>query len=68
MDAYPGPVRHTAQGGTLYDFYRIALHEFGHAAGLDHPDEAGQAVVASPGERASEGGAESSGEVVLRSG
>ncbi len=46
MDAYPGPVRHTAQGRALYDFYRIALHEFGHAAGMDHPDEAGQAVVA----------------------
>jgi hypothetical protein len=46
MNAYPGPVRQAAQGGTLYDFYRIALHEFGHAAGLDHPDEAGQLVVA----------------------
>nr|MBA2743881.1 matrixin family metalloprotease [Chthoniobacterales bacterium] len=33
-------------GGTLHDFHRIAIHEFGHALGLDHPDEANQTVVA----------------------
>jgi hypothetical protein len=36
--------------GHLYpdveDFHRVALHEFGHALGLDHPDEFGQVVVA----------------------
>jgi Divergent InlB B-repeat domain/Matrixin len=37
MDAYPGPLLPQP-----IDFVRLAIHEFGHAAGLDHPDEAGQ--------------------------
>lgn len=34
------------QRGATYDFHRVALHEFGHVLGLDHPDQAGQQVTA----------------------
>jgi hypothetical protein len=40
-DSYRGPLQ-----GVKYDFRRVALHEFGHVLGLDHPDEHGQNVVA----------------------
>jgi predicted Zn-dependent protease len=40
-DSYRGPLR-----GSLNDLRRVALHESGHALGLDHPDEFGQLVVA----------------------
>lgn len=40
-DSYRGPLQ-----GSLIDFRRVAIHEFGHTLGLDHPDDAGQTVVA----------------------
>ncbi len=45
-NAYPGPLRQAMGGGVLNDFVRVAVHEFGHIVGLDHPDEAGQVVQA----------------------
>jgi len=39
-NAYPGPLQPASGGDTLYDFLRVAVHEFGHVVGLDHPDEA----------------------------
>jgi predicted Zn-dependent protease len=39
-NSYRGNLRSTK------DFYRVALHEFGHILGLDHPDEFGQNVTA----------------------
>lgn len=39
-DSYRGALR------SSMDFHRVALHEFGHVVGLDHPDQFGQHVVA----------------------
>ena len=39
-DSYRGSL------GQEEDFRRVALHEFGHVLGLDHPDQAGQTVAA----------------------
>jgi hypothetical protein len=40
-NSYRGPSQ-----GKVLDFRRVALHEFGHVLGLNHPDVAGQAVDA----------------------
>jgi Matrixin len=34
-DSYRGPLTQP-----VFDFHRVAIHEFGHVLGLDHPDEA----------------------------
>jgi len=44
-DSYRGALRY-GSSGAVYDFHRVALHEFGHVLGLDHPDQAGQTVTA----------------------
>ena len=45
-NAYRGDQRSASGGGRLFDFRRVALHEFGHVLGLDHPDQDGQSVSA----------------------
>ncbi|HKP92297.1 MAG TPA: matrixin family metalloprotease [Chthoniobacterales bacterium] len=40
-DSYRGPLHFDGE-----DFHRVAIHEFGHTLGLDHPDQAGQHVTA----------------------
>jgi hypothetical protein len=53
-NSYRGTLRHSTNGETRYDIRRVALHEFGHVLGLDHPDEDGQSVAAIMNSRASD--------------
>jgi hypothetical protein len=50
-DSYRGPLT-----PPVYDFHRVAMHEFGHTLGLDHPDQAQpkQVVVALMNSRVSD--------------
>jgi Matrixin len=45
-NSYRGAQRTLSTGERLYDMRRVAMHEFGHVLGLNHPDTAGQAVTA----------------------
>jgi hypothetical protein len=46
FDSYRGDLRYQSNNEPINDFKRVALHEFGHALCLDHPDTNGQTVAA----------------------
>jgi hypothetical protein len=46
FNSYRGPLQFPPHGTAIADIRRVFLHELGHGLGLDHPDTAGQHVVA----------------------
>jgi hypothetical protein len=54
-DSYRGPLPKPPEP-PVYDVHRVAIHEFGHTVGLDHPDEAQpkQTVIAIMNSRVSD--------------
>lgn len=47
FDVYDGPLQTAANGSYIFDFRRIALHELGHALGLQHEDDGQPAIMTS---------------------
>ncbi len=46
FNSYRGPLQFPGPGLPIMDIRRVFLHELGHGLGLNHPDAAGQQVVA----------------------
>ena len=46
FNSYRGPLQFPGPGPAIADIRRVFLHELGHGLGLNHPDSAGQQVVA----------------------
>ncbi len=47
FNSYRGALQRNSKTGAItYDFHRVALHEFGHVLGLNHPDQNQQSITA----------------------
>lgn len=47
FDVYDGPLKTNANGAFIFDFRRVALHELGHALGLQHEDDGQPSIMSS---------------------